>query len=96
MQGLGAICDNEVYSIAITLGFEEYDFSTVRLEMLNILVALHVWGNNWQGKQMVIHCDNQAVVVILNSGKTRDSTLAAITRNIAILTATNDTICNSA
>ena len=39
---------------------------------------------------IAIHCDNQAVVVILNTGKTKDSILVAITRNIAMLTATND------
>ena len=88
LQGLGAVCDNKVYSIAINLGFEEYGI--VHLEMLNILMALRVWGHRWQGKQIVIHCDNQAVVIILNTGKTKDSTLAANTRNIAMLMATND------
>ena len=50
--------------------------------MLNILVALRVWGPAWQGKKLLVHCDNQAVVAILNSGATRDLTLAAIARNI--------------
>ena len=39
---------------------------------------------------MVIHCDNQAVVTILNSGGTRESSLAAMARNIAMITALND------
>ena len=34
------------------------------------------------GKKLLVHCDNQAVVAILNSGATRDLTLAAIARNI--------------
>ena len=33
-------------------------------------------------KSIRISCDNQAVVMVLNSGKTRDLTLAAIARNI--------------
>ena len=41
LQGLGAICDNKVYSIAISLGFEQYGI--IHLEMLNILVAVRVW-----------------------------------------------------
>ena len=36
----------------------------------------------------MLHCDNQTVVMVINSGKTRDPKLAAITRNIAMLTAT--------
>ena len=93
LQGLGAVCDNEVYSIPIDLGFQ--DLGIVHLEMLNILVALRVWGHRWQGKRIIIHCDNQAVVIILNSGKTKDTTLAAITRNIAMLTAINDINLNT-
>ena len=50
--------------------------------MLNILVAIRVWGSQWQGKAIRIACDNQAVVMVLNSGKTRDLTLAAIARNL--------------
>ena len=33
-------------------------------------------------KQILIKCDNQTVVSVLNSGKIQDFTLAAITRNI--------------
>ena len=36
------------------------------------------WGNC----KVAIACDNLAVVQVLNSGKTRDLTLAAIARNI--------------
>ena len=50
LQGLGAICDNEVYSMAINTALEEGGYGIVNLEMLNILVALRVWGHKWQGK----------------------------------------------
>ena len=39
---------------------------------------------------MVIHYDNQAVVLILNSGHTRDMTLAAMARNIHMTIAFKD------
>ena len=41
-------------------------------------------GPQWYGKAIQIACDNQAVVMVLNSGKTRDLTLAAIARNIVM------------
>ena len=37
-----------------------------------------------------MHCDNQAVVYVLNSGHTQHLTLVAITRNVAMLTAKKD------
>ena len=88
LQGLGAVCDNEVYSIPMALGVGGYQI--VHLEMLNILVALRVWGHKWTKKKILVHCDNQAVVTVINSGKTRHPLLAAITRNIAMFTATLD------
>ena len=36
------------------------------------------------GKNVVTHCDNQAVVLVFRSGHTRDMTLAAIARNISM------------
>ena len=80
LNGLGAICGKEVYSIAIPLGFLNFDI--VHLEMLNILVAVRVWARYWAKHKILIHCDNQAVVAIMESARTRDLTLAAICRNI--------------
>ena len=85
LQGLGARWGHQVYALYIPLGYS--DFSIVHLEMLNILVAIHTWGQKWCGKAVKIACDNQAVVSVLNSGKTRDLTLVAIARNIFMETA---------
>ena len=48
-------------------------------EMINILVTLKVWHSQWAGQKVLVKCDNQAV---LNTGKTRDSTLSKYARNI--------------
>ena len=80
LQGLGARWGHQVYTLSIPLGYN--DFSIVHLEMLNILVAIRTWGHQWGGKAVKIACDNQAVVSVLNSGKTRDLALAAIAKNI--------------
>ena len=88
LQGLGAVCDNEVYAITLTLGFMQYQI--VHLEMLNILKALRVWDEKWHDKYIMVHCDNQSVVMVNNSGRTRDPILGAMARYIVMLTATND------
>ena len=58
--------------------------------MINILVALHVWGACWKHKKIIIKCDNQAVVSVLNTGKSKDLDLCAIARNIFMYVARND------
>ena len=71
--------DKQLYTIQIPLGYKNFNIS--HLEMLNILVALRVWGPAWH---------NQAVVTILNSGATKDLTLAATARNIFMQSAKCD------
>ena len=88
LQGLGAVYMNQVYAIHIPQYCK--NFSIVHLEMLNILVAVRVWGKNWKNQRILIKCDNQAVVSVLNSGRTQDLTLAAIARNILMDISEND------
>ena len=86
LQGMGACWGSQVYALQIPLGY--MDMSIVHLEMLNILAAVRVWGKAWRNTKVAIACDNLAVVQVLNSGKTRDLTLAAIARNIQFQVAT--------
>ena len=50
--------------------------------MINILVALKVWHNQWAGQRILINCDNQAVVAVITNGRSRDEVLAKYARNI--------------
>ena len=34
---------------------------------MNVMVALRVWGPEWQDKRIRIHCDNVTVVVEISS-----------------------------
>ena len=85
LEGLGTIYQNQAYSIRIPKNFENYNI--VHLEMLNILVA---WSHQWIATKILLKCDNQAVVSVLNSGKTQDLTLGAMARNISMLLAIHD------
>ena len=90
LQGMGARWGNRVYAMETPT---EYDNMTiVHYEMFNIMVALRTWGCLWSGKTVRIHCDNEAVVTVLSTGKTKDLTLAAIARNIWLTMAEFD-IC---
>ena len=88
LKGLGAVYINQVYTMPVPQYCQ--NFSIVHLEMLNILVAVRVWKQSWKNKRVLLKCDNQAVVSVLNSGKTQDLTLAAIARNIMMDIAQHD------
>ena len=80
---MGGIYDTQVYTIPIPAHLQNQTIAS--LEMLNILVALKLWAPLWSNKRILFECDNQAVVTVLQSGKTREHTLALYARNILML-----------
>ena len=79
-SGLGAIFDSQVYTLPLPSHWR--DLNIAYTELINILVALKVWHNQWAGSSVLIRCDNQAVVSVLTTGKTRDPVMAKYVRNI--------------
>ena len=65
-------------------------FTIVHMEMWNVLLALRLWGHIWHRKQIVVKCDNQAVMSVINTGVTRDNGLGALVQNIWLETALRD------
>ena len=49
-------------------------------EFLPVLLACIVWGKEWSGKLIRCHCDNMAVVEVLNSGYSRDREMMHLLR----------------
>ena len=46
-----------------------------------------LWGKAWANQRATVFCDNQAVVSVICTGKTRDPYLEACAQNIHMLTA---------
>ena len=86
LTGLGAIWRDRFYAAPVP-EIPDFDTSIVHLEMLNIVVAPRVWGHFWQHSLITIFCDNQAVVSVVDTSKTRDPFLGLCIRNIWLLTA---------
>ena len=58
--------------------------------MLNVVIALRLWGSQWRHIRISIFCDKHSVVQVIRSGKTKDPFLALCMRNVWLLTAHND------
>ena len=85
LTGLGGRCGLMVYHLPIIQVMPGW--TIVHLEMVNIMVATKIWSAHWANKRISIKCDNQAVVQVLNSSRTRDPILATIMRNVWMLAA---------
>ncbi len=57
------------------------------LEFLTIVVACKMWGDKWAGKRIVVQCDNEASVWVINTRKTRDDFMQSSMRELAFITA---------
>ena len=44
-------------------------------ELIPIILAAAIWGQSWQGQRVTSHCDNMAVVTILNSQYSKERVL---------------------
>ena len=49
-------------------------------ELLPIVIAGFLWGASWRGQLVTAHCDNMAVVEVVNSGYSKDGVLAQLLR----------------
>ena len=89
LTGMGAIWRDRVYATPIH-NCGDLKLTIVHLEMLNIVVALRVWGKMWHHGSSSVKCDNLGVVQVVKTGKTKDSFLALCIRNIWLLAAAYD------
>ena len=66
-------------------------WSIVQLEMVNILLVARLFQAQWAHHKVLIRCDNEAVVSVLRSGRTKDPYLGACARNVWYASALADT-----
>ena len=85
--GFGARYKDFVYQYQFRQGEITNSSSITHIEMWNVLVALRMWGHMWAKKSVVIRCDNQAVVSVVNTSVTKNHILATMCRNIWLETA---------
>ena len=83
--GCGAFCHNEWFQLRWPEAIQETHI-TVK-ELVPIVLAAAVWGSNWKGRNVMSHCDNAAVVVILNKGDGKDPVAMHLVRCLAFFKA---------
>ena len=90
LSGCGAIAGNQFYGREFPGEVRRLDHPIAHLEMLNIVVAIKLWCEQWSGYRVRIHCDNLNAVLVLQTGRSRDSFMQACAREIHLHTARRD------
>ena len=68
MLGAGGWCDNEWFSLQWPAGFiKKYDPSIAYLELYAVTIGVKLWLHKFRNTRIIINCDNQATVQMLNN-----------------------------
>ena len=59
------------------------DFHINILELMVVVIAVKIWGQDFSSKRIQIYCDNTATVATVNSGRTRDKHMLGLLRELA-------------
>ena len=90
LTGCGATIGSQYYSEVFPQGVLDERHIIAHLEMLNVVVAVKVWGERWRGSRVRVDCDNMVVCLALQSGRSRDAYLQHCTREVFLWVASND------
>ena len=64
--------------------------SQPKKELLPIILAAAIWGYAWKGKAVLCHCDNVAVVTIINTGTSKEPEAMALLHRLFFIAARNN------
>ena len=82
LTGCGGICGFEYFHASFPEVIKSQGLPIHKLEMLAVLVGVRLWGRHCEGQKIRIYCDNEAVVQVINSSKTRDSFMGTCLREL--------------
>ncbi len=86
--GCGASWDNRWIQCAWNTAWRDENIAVK--ELLPIVLAVAIWGQEWCHKRLLIRCDNMAVVQVINAQNCRDHSLLHLLRCLHFYTALYD------
>ena len=90
LTGAGAATQSSFYTLQYPHSFRALKLHITILEMVNILIAMRLWAHSWRSNNILIFCDNAAVVASLQAGRAKHPILRAATKEIWLLAAVYD------
>ena len=87
--GCGAFWDNQWFQV-LWQGLPISSASIAPKELFPILVASAVWGASWKGRTVCAHCNNAAVVEVIEKGRAKEPLLCHQLRALFFVSAFHD------
>lgn len=90
LEGCGGVCGNEYFHIKFPGFIQEKNLSINELELITVVVALKVWKKQLVGKRVVVFCDNETSVEVINRGRSRNEFSQNCLRELVFVAAMGD------
>ena len=90
LTGCGAYTGDGYYAEQFPSSVQREQHTIAHLELLNIVVALKVWGRVWRGHKVQVKCDNMNACLAVQTGRSRDSYIQHCVRELFVLQASHD------
>ena len=90
LTGCGATIGHQFYAEVFPPSVVGASHIIAHLELLNVVVALKVWGPEWRGKRVRVLCDNTNACLALQTGRSRDSYVQHCIREVFLFAARLD------
>ena len=71
LTGIGGFCDGIYFHKSFPDFVLNRGWNICILELIAIIVAVRLWNSQLKGKCIVVHCDNEAVCQVINTGRAR-------------------------
>ena len=82
LTGCGGMCGVQYFHTSFPDKIQQKQLPIHELEMLAVLVGVRIWGVFCTDSRVQIYCDNEAVVRVINSSRTRDPFMATCLREL--------------
>ena len=90
LTGCGATVGEQYYAEVFPPNVLAASHIIAHLELLNIVVALKVWGPVWRGYRVKVLCDNTNACFALQTGRSKDSFIQHCIREVFLFSARHD------
>ena len=91
LKGAGGISKGQgFYAVKYPDYIARLGLSISSLECLNLLFAVCIWGDSWQGTNVLLFCNNMAIVCAVGSARAEDPLIRGAVRELWWWSATRD------
>ena len=85
LEGCGAFTGDTYYAELFPEWLRKEQHPIAHLELLNVVVAMKVWGDAWRGHRVDIATDNMNAYLAIRSGRSRDVFMQRCVRELFVV-----------